>query len=1051
MKKILIPFLLLSLNILNAQNYAKFYLYADINFENGTTSDSQGNATLALQNGATIVSDTERGSKVVQFKAESKGNLKFINSPLKDSMTISFWYKREALDPSECWRMIFAFYADDGSNVFFTPKTTWGDLSYLIFDNKPFAMYKTVAGEAVVNNIWTHYAVVFTYNSMKLYQNGVFISSTPMLIKLSDLKTTKWFLGCNPDLNYPMTGKMDDIKIFHSVLSNNQIKAIFENKTVPNPIDDVKPYIHLPLNVDCNDIEENIKTTSTNITLVSDLEREKVAEISANGRISFDSNPLGTNKFSIAFLLKKESFSLADSGKYIFKMKAANGDFMGLQINYFVNTIQLQAVTNINGILNVIPSSNGRVLIPNVWNSIVFVQTYSTSGTPVMRLYINGVSAFAKLGIDLQSFNSNSWYLGSDGSDNLNAKVDEFEIFLRELSTVDLSNYNNSQLNTVEIKADITTKNQIIRNFGSSDGWNSQAVGLFFNDTQKEKLASLLFSAEKDSDGNPKGIGLSAWRFNIGAGTYEQGSASRISASEKRTECFLNADGTYNWSKQAGQQWFLNKAAKTYNVPDIIGWQNSPPVQYTVRGLGFREFGDPKKTILKVEHFNNFGKFLSDVVLHFKQEGVNIKYISPLNEPQWDWMAPAIGSNTGQEGTPWTNQEISDVVKAIGTEFSNRNVDAKIFVTEAGGINSLLSGTGISDNQLLNLWNNTSSMFIQNVNSLSNIVSSHSYWSDVSAGSLVTTRQSLKERMASVNPNLEYWQTEYCLLGSGYQFGHAAGRTLTPMECAISFARVMHSDLAIANATGWQWWTTFEFDKNLNSEERFGLIRVALNSTNTEGIYKPTKLFYTLGNFSHFIRPGMKRLSITRSDKMSDIDATTNLMVTSYLNEDPNEVVFVVINPTGSDKGIKLSVEKMLPNSYISQFTPYVTSESEIDNLKKYRSFSTTERFIMPANSVVTFVGKINQNTAVPAIGNSANELSIFPNPATDILQIKLTNSTIDNQIRITDLTGKQVLNKNHIQSEFPVTLDISFLGKGLYFITVINSLGNQTKKLIVK
>ena len=48
------------------------------------------------------------------------------------------------------------------------------------------------------------------------------------------------------------------------------------------------------------------------------------------------------------------------------------------------------------------------------------------------------------------------------------------------------------------------------------------------------------------------------WRVNVGGGSSEQGDASGIPDKyERRVECFLNQDGSYNWSKQAGQQYFI--------------------------------------------------------------------------------------------------------------------------------------------------------------------------------------------------------------------------------------------------------------------------------------------------------------------------------------------------------------------------------------------------------------------------------------------------------------------------------------------------------------
>src|SRR5690606_39927671 len=78
------------------------------------------------------------------------------------------------------------------------------------------------------------------------------------------------------------------------------------------------------------------------------------------------------------------------------------------------------------------------------------------------------------------------------------------------------------------------------------------------------------------ADGSPEGIGLSLWRFNIGAGSFEQGVASGIRTDWRREECFLNADGSYDWKKQQGQQWFLN-AARERGVKYTLGFSIAPP------------------------------------------------------------------------------------------------------------------------------------------------------------------------------------------------------------------------------------------------------------------------------------------------------------------------------------------------------------------------------------------------------------------------------------------------------------------------------------------
>src|SRR5210317_1027703 len=60
------------------------------------------------------------------------------------------------------------------------------------------------------------------------------------------------------------------------------------------------------------------------------------------------------------------------------------------------------------------------------------------------------------------------------------------------------------------LRINTNTTFQTIDNFGASDCWSFQMIGDWYTQN-KIKIADLLFSTEN-------GIGLSAWRFNIGGG-----------------------------------------------------------------------------------------------------------------------------------------------------------------------------------------------------------------------------------------------------------------------------------------------------------------------------------------------------------------------------------------------------------------------------------------------------------------------------------------------------------------------------------------------------
>ncbi|WP_282071968.1 glycoside hydrolase [Polaribacter atrinae] len=214
--------------------------------------------------------------------------------------------------------------------------------------------------------------------------------------------------------------------------------------------------------------------------------------------------------------------------------------------------------------------------------------------------------------------------------------------------------FSQSKIAQIELEIHPNVEYQTIHNFGASDAWSAQFVGKWSLD-KKEAIADLLFSTEKNADGTFKGIGLSTWRFNIGAGSAEQGVESSIKDEWRRAEGFLNNDSSYNWNRQLGQQWFL-KAAKERGVSSFIGFVNSPPVQFTKNNKAFS--ADGLSSNLKTSNYVKYGLFLKDVVRHFKDcLDLKFNFISPFNEPQWDWK------NGKQEGSPWNNDELSSATK----------------------------------------------------------------------------------------------------------------------------------------------------------------------------------------------------------------------------------------------------------------------------------------------------------------------------------------------------------------------------------------------------
>ena len=1030
---------------LKAANYGDYNLFAHFNFENEAT-DVQGNVQATASN-LSYEFDSELGMNVMKFNASNKGNLKLDTYPLAKQMTVSLWFNRQDVDPAACWRMILAWYAPDNSSLYMTPRTSWGTEAFVVADNKQFSDYKSIRMKAVDLNKWVHFALVFDGVNVKAYQDGALVGTGKLIGDITSFGTTKHYFGNFPENNYTMTGKIGDIRIYHSVLAENQIQALANKEDelpAPGGLEDPNAaYAQISFDGTVTDTTGKL-TLDTNVECGKSVDMRNVGCFNTDSYVSTTDDPIGTEKYSVALLYRSEDFSEDMGDKTIINFTAQNGDYVKLLARYVDGKLILEAERSENGTVKK-SGVTPHALEPASWNSIVFCQTYNAAGTGACRIYVNGNLSKTGMSFKTNNLEINKWTIGDENGNALAGDIAEVSFFRRELTPEDVAAYHSGNTNAIKLSLYPDEEYQTIRNFGGSDGWTGQFVGLYLSEQQREEIAEYLFSKDFDENGNPKGIGLSSWRFNIGAGTSEQGEKSRITDETRRTECFLNTDmTTYNWDKQAGQQALLELAVKKYEVPDIIGWQNSPPVMFTKRGLGFREYGDPKSTILKAEHYTDFGNFLADVIEHFAEKGINFNYISPLNEPQFDWTCDANTRKAKQEGSPWSNQEIHDVVTAINDVFVKRGIDSKLFITESGNIQyHLSSSSGFATKQIDTFWGN-GELNVKDLPALANIVSSHSYWTDGSAKAIVDNRAALRDQLAAKNLGLEYWQTEYSLLGTGYQFGHPSGQ-LSPIACAISLARIIHADLAIANATGWQWWTTFEMEKNISTEDRFSLIRVALKSDKSGGVYSTTKMMYGMGNFSFFIRPGMKRIELERSDAMDDYTSITNQMFSAYKDEETGRIVIVAINASLNDSGISLPEIPVGEGKVVKTYVPYITSGKDGDDLKRYDEVYAGQHYVMPGSSIITFVGEPEEGSSVETVIDNDNVL-VYPNPAVDY--VKVQSPAVVRQCSIFDLSGKlmQSLDVNNL--EFDV--NISGLDKGIYLMRLDGENGFVVKRIIV-
>lgn len=496
---------------------------------------------------------------------------------------------------------------------------------------------------------------------------------------------------------------------------------------------------------------------------------------------------------------------------------------------------------------------------------------------------------------------------------------------------------------------------QTMDGFGGSDAWRCQFIGKNWPEQKKNAIADLLFSKEMDAQGNPKGIGLSIWRFNLGAGSTEQGENSKVADEWRRSECFLNADGTYDFSKQEGQRWFL-QAAKKRGVEKFLIFTNSPPVYMTNNGLSFAS--QKNKLNLKEGAIPKFADFLVQSIQGLeKNEGIKFDYVSPINEPQWEWMANN-GDKNSQEGTPATNQEIYDLTKALSAKLKAKKMNTEIVIAEAGQINYLYENVNGEnrDNQIDYFFGNSKNN-ISKLPNVKNTILAHSYFTTWPIDKQVLSRKLIAANVKRYS-GLKYWQSEYCILenpGEAEIPGGAGGGRDLGMQTALFVARLIHNDIALANAASWQWWTAIT-----RVDYKDGLIYLddgkskggtTPDYVRNDGEFHDSKLLWAVGNYSLFVRPGMLRIDVPNQDELA---AANDVMLTAYKDKANKKLVIVAVNCGKSDQKYAFNLTKgALKNN---ELTPYVTSESA--NLKR-ANIQKIDAVEIPAKSVVTFVGEL--------------------------------------------------------------------------------------------
>lgn len=399
-----------------------------------------------------------------------------------------------------------------------------------------------------------------------------------------------------------------------------------------------------------------------------------------------------------------------------------------------------------------------------------------------------------------------------------------------------------------QVKANPAVAYQTMESFGGSGAWWSQYVGgwdqPYGDDPEpvREKIARLLYSDET-------GIGLTGYRYNIGAGSAHSGLGT-FWDQNRRAQSFLKPNGEYDFTRDENAVWFL-KQVVALGADEITLFCNSPLESLTVNGLAhMSEKGTPN---LLPENYAAFADYCFDVAEHFIEEGIPVKFISPINEPQWDWLE-------GQEGCHYEPDEVVAVLKVFVEKLAEREALAGVEISapESGewGGRTIEYNQAILEDEVLGEYFTT--------------MDNHSYWSNAAAK---TGYRTWKDQNY---PELKLRTSEWCEMVNGSDY---------TMDSAFNMMDVIYEDLTILDVVSWQCWVEVA-----PGGYRDGLIYV----NQEKKACRPAKRMWAFGNLTKYVRPGYTRIDVSNS--YSDIYKMRSLCFTGINDEGKKELVFVFIN-----------------------------------------------------------------------------------------------------------------------------------------------------------
>ena len=423
----------------------------------------------------------------------------------------------------------------------------------------------------------------------------------------------------------------------------------------------------------------------------------------------------------------------------------------------------------------------------------------------------------------------------------------------------------------VNMKITVTHKAlQDVNGFGTSACWWAQMID---DPELRTYLSRELYSTD--------GLALNIYRYNIGGGINPD--RNRIHEKSRQTESFyyFNEESgkyEYDFSRDANAMAMLKESLSYGCVDTVVLFANSPHYSMTINGETAGSVAGVSNIL--EDRYADFVDYFLTITDHFINEGIPVKYISPVNEPQWDWG----GDWVGQEGCHYDTDQLIKLLELFAKELDARKLDVKLMVPESGEI-------GKMNDEYFDLLGKNK-IIAPKIGSYAY----HSYWSDTSLKKKLEFGIARNKNIKNASVDM----TEWCELPCSHD--------VNDIDAALLMARVIANDFYFENCNSWSNWVAVNHSGN-NSEGKNLSDGLFYSTDRNYDEVRPTVRYAALAHFSRFIPTGSVLLQSYSNimDKSSE-DENNYYYPTSFAAfRTPERKTVIVIVNEGQARKINLA------------------------------------------------------------------------------------------------------------------------------------------------